>query len=132
MHDGFGSGTLAHAVHKRVIGIDADVITLDGIRSWSQAKMLRSFPKHILVYITAGARIRYARAQARKENEGEEHTSFEQFLIEDQSPAESLISAIGNTADFIVENTGTIGDFERQVGEFLSCYYGQISQEEIL
>src|SRR4051812_31081631 len=50
LDQGFGKGTLTHAVAKRIKDSNADIVVFDGVRWFSDAEMIRSFPENILVY----------------------------------------------------------------------------------
>jgi dephospho-CoA kinase len=118
MDKGFGKGMLTHAMEMRMRRSDADIVVYDGIRWDTDATMLRTFPSSILVYVTAPVRMRFERTKQRKEKAGEETTSFEKFLEEEKVATELDIVRIGNNADYIIENDGTLEKFKEKVEVF--------------
>src|SRR5690349_18604003 len=80
MDDGFGVGTLTHAISEQIVGSDADIIILDGIRWQSDVKLLESFPHHKLIYITADLEKRYNRLLLRGEKSEEMTSTLDQFI----------------------------------------------------
>lgn len=115
MDQGFGLGTLTHAVRQKIDQIDADIVVYDGMRWLSDEKMVRSFSVHMLVYITAAASIRYTRTKDRKEKIGEAMASYEQFLQEEQVATELDIAKIGGRADVTIVNEGGVKEFEEKI-----------------
>ena len=107
MLETYGSDALAEAVKKRITASTHDIIVLDGVRWSADAALVRSFPKNLLIYITANPSVRFARLTTRKEKSGEENMTFEQFLSEDGARPEQEIAEIGKSADVRIENNGT-------------------------
>ena len=118
----FGKGTLSSAIKKRALKSKAEIVIIDGIRWESDLKMLKSFPKNLLVYITADLKIRYQRTKLRKEKAFEEATTFEQFMKEEKAKNEVLIPKIGYGADFKIINNATLEEFRAQVEKFSDKY----------
>lgn len=117
----FGVGTLTHAISQRLNKIDGDIILLDGVRWESDEKMIRSFSKNLLVYISADAPLRFERLQKRKEKHHEAET-FEQFIKEETAKNELLIPKIGKRADIKIENNESFEDLKEKVNQFYSKF----------
>lgn len=115
LDNGFGKGTLTHAVSRRLMSIPSDIVVLDGIRWPSDLEMFLQLPKKILVYLKADSEIRYQRLLGRQEKAGEGQTTWEQFLKEDQAQNEIYIEEIGAKADYVIDNNGSLEYFEKQV-----------------
>ncbi|MBI4067862.1 hypothetical protein HY413_00440 [Candidatus Kaiserbacteria bacterium] len=124
MDDGFGAGTLSNAIYERVAQLKADIVIIDGVRWETDVALIRRFPKNLLVYITASARVRYDRTIARGEKSGESTTSFDQFMREEQATNELLIPKFGAAADHIIKNEGTIAEYKKAV---TVCYTDHIA-----
>ena len=58
---------------------------------------------------------RFERIKTRKEKVGEDQTSFEQFLKEEQIETELEIKNIGQGADITIINDGSIEDLREKV-----------------
>lgn len=122
MEDGFGRGTITNAVKGRVINSTADIVIIDGVRWEPDLELVRSFPKNVLVYVTADVETRYKRTKLRKEKAYEDATSREQFLKEEAAKNETLIPGIGADADFKVNNNGDLEQLKEQVEKFNKDY----------
>lgn len=114
----FGAGTVAHGLEKQIQSTQADIIILDGIRWEPDVELLKKFPEHILVYITADPKLRFERLKNRGEKIGEAEMTFEQFSDEEKAPNELLIREIGSKADVKIENNGSIEEFDAKIKQF--------------
>ncbi len=121
MDQGFGEGTLTHAISSEIVGSEADIIILDGIRWQTDMDLLNSFPNHSLIYITADLEKRYNRLLLRGEKSEEHQSSMEQFVKEEEAENEILIPKFGKNADVKLENNGTLEDFKEKVEKFCSA-----------
>lgn len=118
MRDGFNRDSLTHAISQRINNLDADVVLVEGVRWLTDEKMIRSFPKNKMVYITADVKLRYERLKRRNEKVGEGSTPYSQFLKEERAVNETLIPKIGKRADFRIDNNGTFDKLRDQVENF--------------
>lgn len=125
LEEGFGSGAVAHGIEIQIRKSNADIIILDGIRWIPDVKLLKKFPSHILVYITADSKLRFERLKTRGEKKGESEMAYEQFLKEEKAPNELLIPEIGSKADYKIINNSSIEDFKKEVEKFLNSLLGQ-------
>jgi len=94
----------------------SDVIIADGIRMHGDVEPFKNkYGKNFyLVYVTADIKVRYERTRNRKEKDGEDKTTFEQFLEEEAKLTEISIHEIGKQADFTLNNNGTSEDLIKQ------------------
>lgn len=120
MNEGFGEGTLANAIKKRIEKIDADVILLSGIRWKEDVELVRAFSKNLLIYITANVKKRYERLKDTSKKVGEKNVSFAQFMKEEKAKNELLIPKIGSKADYKIVNNGTLEEFKLQVKKLVN------------
>lgn len=123
----FGAGTFSNAIKKRVENSKAEIVIVDGIRWKSDLEMLKSFPKNLLIYITANINLRYQRTKARKEKAFEEATTFRKFLKEEKAKNETLIPKIGKNADYKIVNNGSLDEFKVLVKDFVNKHLGSCS-----
>ena len=122
MNDSFGAQALANAAKFSIEGDSSDVIIFDGIRREAELQLVKKMPDHKLIYITADQNLRYERLKKRSEKVGEAGLTFEQFLAEEDSKAEKLISLLGKEADIKIENNKDILEFREKIKEFAkSC-----------
>lgn len=122
MRKAYGPEVVARATYQRA-DPNADIIILDGIRWQADVDLLRSLPNNLLIYITAGAKTRYERSKARKEKAGEDQTTLEQFLTEEQAETELLIPTIGMGAEIKIGNNGSMEEIKNEVANFLLKWY---------
>lgn len=117
----FGTGTVAHGLEKQIRGTEAEIIILDGIRWKPDVELLKKFPSHKLVYITADPKLRFERLKARGEKDGEANMSYEQFLKEEKATNELLIPEIGSQAEYKITNNGSIEDFKQEIKKLVAA-----------
>lgn len=115
MEEGFGKGTLAHAIAERMRNSEKDLVLLEGIRWDADVDLLRSFPVDKLIYTTAEPLVRHERTRMRAQKVGEAETTFEQFIEEEKAPNEVHIVRIGEDADATIENNGSLAEFQQKV-----------------
>ncbi len=122
MKNGFGADTLTHAISEIIKESHAEIIIVDGVRWKPDAKLIRSFPKNILVYISADVKLRFERLKKRNLSYRKKETkSFEQFMKEEQAENELYIPLIGKEADIKIENNGSLKDFKKAVEKFYAA-----------
>lgn len=120
MNNSYGYGILSQAVFLKASQDESDIVIIDGIRWKSDVEMLKRFPSNLLIYITAGPKIRFERMRSRNEKIGENKKTFRQFLKEEKAPNEILIPRIGaSDAEFQFKNIGSLDDFKEKIEEFL-------------
>ncbi len=119
MNKAYGKGTLTRAVLKRIEDDLNEIKVIDGVRWLTDAKMVRSLPRSILVYITADQNTRYERAKTRNAKAGEGQMTLEEFQNLNQAKNEVDIPKIGATADFKIVNNGTLQEYRAQV---VTCF----------
>lgn len=120
MNQGFGEGTLSAAIYKRLKSTKTELVVLDGVRWESDVKLLKKFANNKLIYITADLKTRFERLKIRGEKTGENETSFEQFVLEENAANELLIPKIGSLADFKIENNGSFQDLKTETQKLIT------------
>lgn len=112
-------GIFNAAVKKRLQNTDADLIILDGVRKREEAEMVKEL-HGVLVYIAADPEVRFERRKKDAENTDEGEMSWEQFQKQELAEAEISIKEIGEKlADAVIENNGTMEEFENKIKIFL-------------
>jgi len=113
-------GILVAATQKRLAGIDADIVILDGLRKEEEIQPLVRDTNSLLVYIAASPEIRFARRREHAETTDEKGMTWEHFMRLEQLAPEVTIRHIGETmADVTLENNGSVDEFKEKVAEFL-------------
>ncbi len=127
--NGFNQPDIITQAMKVMIGNlqqeNPDIVILDGIRTWEDLRMLRSFPESFLVYITASLETRYERAKAGNEKAGDNSLTLEKFKAQDNAEIEKLIPEIGKCCDYPISNERTLEDYKEDVGIFVSMFIGK-------
>jgi len=113
---------ITKAMERRIRCQLADIVILDGIRTYPDVKILRKLPKNILVYVTADQKIRHERALTATGKVGENKISFEEFKKQDEAEIEKLIPVIGSTADYIIINERGLEEYRDEVDAICRLY----------
>ena len=128
MEKTFGNGTMANATKSRIKKLPGRIVIVDGIRRWLEAKLIRSFPNSLIIYITADIKTRYRNLKKKSDKANEMGLSFKQFIKEEQDEAEILIPEIGKIADHKIINNGSLDTFRRQVKKLYKKFRLQLGQ----
>ena len=92
---------------------NSEVLIVDGIRYENEVAMLAE-KDGILLYVTASPEVRYERAIKRGEK-GEADITYEQFLENELAETEKHIEKIKDSADYIIDNSGTLDELHEKV-----------------
>ena len=76
---------------------------------------LKKLPGFILVSIEVEAKKRYDRLIKRQENADDASKTYEQFLIDSRGEAELLIPQVIATADYKLDNNGSLESLYQQI-----------------
>jgi len=117
LKQGYWPSVVIDSLIKDIENNGSQVIIADGIRMHGDVepfkkKYGRDF---YLFYVTADVRTRFERTKKRKEKDGEDKTTFKQFLAEEAGLTEVSIHEIGLKADFTFDNNGTPEELDEQV-----------------
>ena len=112
-------GIFNEAIKKRLQNTDSDITILDGVRKKEEAEVVKELDG-TLIYITADPKVRFDRRQKEAENSDEIAVSLEQFQKQELAETEISIKDIGEKmADAVIENDGTMEEFENKIQDFL-------------
>jgi hypothetical protein len=128
---GFGDGSLSRAMKHRLVGDDADVAILDGVRWLGDERMIRGLNdegiKTILVYIAADPEVRFERLKQRNRS-GEGATTWEDFSRQQKVRTEVDIPDIGSRAEIVLENNyDDIELFKRDINRVYESLFDKSS-----
>lgn len=118
MDGAYGKGTLTEAVRQRIVKDNSDIVIFDGVRWPTDEKLIRSFGKNLIVYVTANPETRWKRGLTAGEKVGEDKATFEEFLKEEKAKTEEFIPDIGSRADFKIVNEGTLENYKKEAQKF--------------
>jgi len=117
LRERFGQDILVKALVKKIGNINDGIVILNGVRRPDDFKALRSIGGK-LVYVTADQKIRWERMKIRGEK-ADDDVSFEKFIEMGKAEAESLITVIGEEADYKIENNGTKEEFYQEIKKII-------------
>ncbi len=115
----FGDDILTKPILESVLESPASCAVVEGIRLSGDIRDLRRLPGFKLVYVTAPVDICYARIASRGENQGDTTKTFEEFTRERGAATEVEIAELGMTADFRIDNVGTLGEYHEKIWQIL-------------
>lgn len=104
MRKRFGRDIFSKVLRKRILSSDS-LIILNGIRFWENFELLKSFKKNYSLFVDVNPKTRWKRVFGRKEKK-DDRVSFKKFQEIDNAETEVAIEAIGQKADFIINNEG--------------------------
>ncbi len=116
----FGQDTLARVIAADVTNDASSLITVDGVRRLPDLTYLKQLPGFYLVSIAADPLVRYQRLVRRGENSDDTSKTFEQFQIDSQAEAERQIQEAAATAQFHINNNGTLQELYKQLDDILA------------
>ncbi len=106
----YGEELYARVVAEDAKALPDPLVVVDGIRRPADYGNLKELPGFHLIYVTAPVELRWERARKRGEKAGEANMTLEQFKQEELLPTELDIKAIGQKAEFVLDNGGKIDD----------------------
>ena len=96
------------------------MLIITGLRQLGQLQYLRKNTKSIFVAIETDAKIRYERMKQRGKF-GEKETTFEEFCRVEEMEESTVqrVSDCMKLADFVLENNGTLQEFDKKLDELI-------------
>lgn len=124
LREGFhDEGLLNGAMRKRLDGLDADIVILDGLRKADEVSLVRE-RDGMLLYIAADQKIRYERRKQSAEKPDEINMSWEQFVAQDNAAPHLHIRHIGETmANATIENNASQEEFKSKIKKLIAEYH---------
>lgn len=114
----FGQDILVQLLRPRVEA-EKGLIVVNGVRFSHDETFVRSFPKNVLIYITAPGQLRWERTQKRHEKTDDQR-SLQHFEEMEHQETEINIADIGQRADYRIENTGTLEDLNAALDKIMA------------
>ncbi|MBD3300497.1 MAG: AAA family ATPase [Candidatus Moranbacteria bacterium] len=114
----YGEDIISRAMLKSMHEYQGKIIVFNGVRLPSDYKYLRREHSY-LIYITAGAKIRWERTSKRGEK-CDDAASFEEFMAMHQEKTEVNVPEIGKKADYFIKNNGTLEDLWEKTDKIMA------------
>ncbi len=127
LKEGYGPTVVIDSLIQDMERNGSNILIADGIRMHGDVEPFKKKygENFYLVYVTADIKIRYERTKLRKEKEGEDKTTFEEFLAEESKLTEVSIHEIGKQANFSFDNNGTPEDLKQKVEDMMKEILGK-------
>ncbi len=115
LRDRFGEDVLMKALSKRLQEVEKEIIVVNGMRVKEEFDFIKKIGG-VVVYITLDAEKRWQRVKERGEKK-DDNAPYEKFLEIDRGRTEQQIKKIGEMADIVIDNSGTLEDLKKEVLE---------------
>ncbi len=115
----FGENTLPKALRKKIMSQSGELAIITGIRFENELADIRSYPKNVLLYVESDIQLRYQRQKLRNQKADDQTMSFEEFAKLEEDSTEKEIKALGQAADFKIENNGSEQQLFKQIDAIL-------------
>lgn len=119
LRNNFGDDLLAKVIANDVNKDDHKIIGIDGVRRFPDIKYLKEIAGFKLVHIDADQRIRYQRIVKRAENTDDLQKTFKEFQEDEKQEAEKHILEVARSADFTINNNGSVEELYQQIDNIL-------------
>jgi dephospho-CoA kinase len=114
-----GENVIVNAFRQDLERDTSEILIVDGIRYENEVELLKE-KNGVLLFVTASPEARYERAVKRGEK-GEATITFEQFLESEKAETEKHIEAIKDSADYNIDNSGTLKELYKKVDEIIKA-----------
>jgi dephospho-CoA kinase len=115
----FGEDLLAKIITEDVKNDPHEIVVVDGIRRAADMVYLKTLPAFHLISIGVEPKIRYDRLVKRHENDDDATKTYDQFLADGKKETELEIPQVMATADFKLDNNGTLKDLYNQIEKII-------------
>jgi len=127
LREHFGQDLLARVIAEDVKADQSALVVVDGIRRHPDIAYLKNINGFHLVAITADQKIRFERMVKRGENTDDTSKTLGQFQKDEQGEAEIHIQEVAATAQFTVDNNGSLEQLHAQLEKILTRVNGNQS-----
>ncbi|MFA5130928.1 MAG: AAA family ATPase [Patescibacteria group bacterium] len=115
LRQNFSEDIFAKIIAEDVKNDPHEIIVVDGIRREADMVYLKQLSGFILVSIEVDSKKRYERLIERQENADDASKTYAQFLLDGQGEAELLIPQVMATANYKLDNNGSLERLYRQI-----------------
>lgn len=124
----FGKDVLLKALERKMLSCPGSkFISLNGIRYPEDYEFVRSFPDNVVLYVTTTQETRWRRSVLRHEK-SDDTQGFETFrMMESRLETEQHIASIGQSADYRIDNEGSLEDLFLKIERVMDDIYSDRS-----
>ena len=122
LRQNFSEDIMSKVIAQDAKNSTADIIITEGVRRPSDVPYLKELSNFILIYVKVDEQIRFSRLATRGEKPDDATKTWEQFQTEGHQESEQQILTIAQTADFTVDNNGTLENTYAQLEKIVSQY----------
>lgn len=120
LRENYGQDVMSKVIAKDVENDPQNLVIVEGVRRPTDITYLQKNPNFHLIYLTADPKIRWERLVKRNENPGDDKKTYEEFLNDEQAEADKLIKELGKTAEYTINNDGTVEELYQQIEEIIA------------
>lgn len=115
----YGQDVISKIIYNDVKNKKSNMIIVEGMRRFGDMECFWGDNAFRIVYIKADEKIRYQRLTQRSENMDDKNKTWKEFQNESNGESELEIREIAKKANFIIDNSGTIQDLQKQIDKML-------------
>ncbi len=115
----FGEDALAHALAHAAKDSTDKLVIVDGFRKEGEVQALKEIPNFKLIFLKASLEQRFDRGQQRHEKADDLKLNLEEFKQAQGRPSDKDVPGLEKHADFIIENNGTLENFQQKLSEVI-------------
>lgn len=120
LRQNFGEDLMSKVLAADVAESTQPLIITEGVRRPTDITYLKKLPGFALITLNADAKTRFERLTSRSENADDRSKTWEQFQTDAQQEPEQKIKEVAMSAQFVVDNNGTMEELFRQIDEIVS------------
>lgn len=120
LRQNFSEDILSQTIAEDVKKTEAKIVITEGVRRPTDVKYLKDLPNYHLIYIDTEQKTRYERLKIRVEKPGDQEKTWEEFQTEENQESEQKIDEIAVTAEYKIDNNGSLEDLYEQLDNLIS------------
>ncbi|HAT74315.1 MAG: hypothetical protein US30_C0002G0049 [Candidatus Moranbacteria bacterium GW2011_GWF2_36_839] len=119
MREYFGEDIISYVASQDLKKIKKRIIAINGIRRFSDLKILKKYFEVKIIYIDSSLKNRYERICKRLENTDDGVKTLDKFKKDHKSEAERQTRCLRKKADYIIENDESLEEFHREIDKII-------------
>ena len=126
LRQNFGEDLMSQVLAADVEESKHNFIITEGVRRPTDITYLKELSGFHLIYLNVLERTRFERLTARRENPDDQNKTWEQFQREGKQESEQKIKEIAATAEFTVDNNGTMEQLRQQIDRIVATIHNKL------